>query len=50
MVVAAIKMEVPEPKQPNMSLTTDKAPMVAPPKAAAVGMIFFNSLYTEVSR
>ena len=35
---------------PSRSAITDKAPMQAPPKAAAVGITRFNSLYTDVSR
>jgi hypothetical protein len=36
---------VPEPSAPIMSLATDNAPIMAPPKAAAVGITLFSSLY-----
>jgi len=43
--VTANKIPVPDPRAPIKSLATERAPMHAPPKAAAVGMMRFNSLY-----
>lgn len=48
--VTANKVPVPLPKAPERSLMILKAPIVAPPKAAAVGMMRLSSLYIDVSR
>ena len=48
--VTASKIPVPEPRAPIRSLPTDKAPIQAPPNAAAVGMILLSSLYMLCSR
>ena len=48
--VTASSIPVPEPRAPIRSLATDKAPMQAPPNAAAVGMILLSSLYMLCSR
>ena len=48
--VTASSIPVPEPKAPKRSLATDRAPIHAPPNAAAVGMILLSSLYMLCSR
>lgn len=48
--VTARRVPVPEPRAPRRSLATERAPMQAPPNAAAVGMMRFSSLYMLWSR
>lgn len=48
--VTASKIPVPEPRAPMRSLATDRAPMHAPPNAAAVGIILLSSRYMLCSR
>ena len=48
--VTAKRIPVPEPRAPERSEMTERAPMQAPPKAAAVGIMRFNSLYIDCSR
>lgn len=48
--VTARRVPVPEPRAPIRSLATERAPMQAPPKAAAVGMMRLSSLYMLWSR
>lgn len=48
--VTASRIPVPLPRAPRRSEATDKAPMQAPPKAAAVGMMRLSSLYMLCSR
>ena len=48
--VTASSIPVPEPRAPIRSLATDRAPIHAPPKAAAVGIILLSSLYMLCSR
>lgn len=48
--VTAKRIPVPEPRAPIRSLATDRAPIHAPPNAAAVGMILLSSLYMLCSR
>src|SRR3569833_582459 len=48
--VTARRVPVPEPRAPIRSLATERAPMHAPPKAAAVGMMRLSSLYMLWSR
>lgn len=43
--VTARRVPVPEPRAPIRSLATDRAPMQAPPNAAAVGIMRLSSLY-----
>jgi hypothetical protein len=43
--VTASKIPVPDPSAPIKSLATDRAPMQAPPNAAAVGIMRLSSLY-----
>lgn len=48
--VTARRIPVPLPRAPRRSEATERAPMQAPPKAAAVGMTRFSSLYMLCSR
>ena len=48
--VTASRIPVPLPRAPRRSEATERAPMQAPPKAAAVGMTRLSSLYMLCSR
>lgn len=48
--VTARRIPVPLPRAPRRSEATERAPMQAPPNAAAVGMTRFSSLYMDCSR
>jgi len=49
-VVTAIRIPVPLPSAPMRSAATERAPRIAPPKAAAVGITRLSSLYMLPSR